>query len=269
MDSSSTNPCELPGDPNLAREISLARWFAFYFAFLAAGGALAWYLLDHQSAAFHEAVDYFGTIAHNGRPWYKMLGQMLSQVAVVIKFASPELKLVLLTIYMAAATTVFPLPTSAVLAAVATSAAGFGASLVELLLVVPFLAAAASVLANLTDYHIFLAFLRSRRIAKIRNTRACLAAEKWLDKGPFQILLLVSVLPIPLDIPVRMLTAIYGYPRLLFSAAVLCGRFVRYFTIVLLTHLLGAQDWLAPLVLLALGAAIALSKLLPRAWKRR
>jgi membrane protein YqaA with SNARE-associated domain len=128
--------------------------------------------------------------------------------------------------------------------------------------------AAASTVANLTDYHIFLLLLRHHRIAKIRHTRAYHAAAKWFSKGPFTIMLVFNIILIPVDV-VRMLSAVYGYHRMKFAAANFIGRLVRYATFVYITVALGtAYEWIAPLAFLGLAFAIALFKIIPAIWRK-
>ena len=261
-DASTETPLKM-GNVNLTADVSLRRWFILYGLLMGGLVMLSIHMVDRQDARFHEELREFGRISKTVKPWHKMLLAEAQQVVELAKAAAPDLKLTLLIIYLALATTFFPLPTGAMIAAMSTRAAGLSDNVFWLVLLVSFFGAAASTLANLTDYHVFLWLLRHRRIAKLRDTKTYKAAAKWFAKGPFAIMVIFNIIHIPVDIP-RMLAAIYGYSRKLFALSNFIGRFARYAIIVVVTVMLPAgYDWVSPLFFLVLAIAIAMTKLGP------
>lgn len=94
-------------------------------------------------------------------------------------------------------------------------------------LLVALLATLATVVANLTEYHLLAWLLRFRVGARIRRTRLVEWAVRWFERAPFQILTLVAFIPIPID-AVRWLAILQHYSRVRFAGAYLLGRGPRY-----------------------------------------
>jgi membrane protein YqaA with SNARE-associated domain len=268
MAKSPTHNVELPAGPaNLADQVCLKRWFAFYILFLALACGLAAMLLAQQTPEFHRTWQGLGQFTSAGF-WGKFKELGLEMRGLIVE-ASPGLKLVLLVIYLAISTTFLPLPTGAMIAAVATKRMAMGASPALLAAELCLLGAMASTIANLTDLHVYLWLLRNKKIAKVRDTRVFRWAAKWFGQKPFWIMTVVNILPIPADVPLRMLCAVYGYPRVPFAASNFIGRLLRYMVIVLLIIMIGEKyDWLAPVVLLGLAVAVGLLKIIPALWRK-
>jgi len=269
MEKSSVNPVEsTPVTAPHPAKGGMVWWFAAYAMFLATGWAVVAHSYADQPPAFGREVAKIGNVAREAHPWYKAPGAIGIQLVAVFREATPSLKLLLLVMYCGMATTFLPMPVNAFLAAAATKAAGISDNPFVLAAEVCTLAAAASTIANMTDYHIFLLLLKSKRIARIRDTRTYSLAAKWFAKSPFMLLTVFNFIPIPVDV-VRMLSAIYGYSRILFAAANFIGRFIRYLLIVWITVLLGEKwQWLAPVVLLGVAIAIVAIKAVPAVWRK-
>ena len=262
----------LPGAgslPPVAREdtISLSKWFTGYGLFLClAWGTLIYLILQEPWPAWAQQGGW--------RAWLRYLEQTFSQT-------DPELKLFVMIMYLSLCCTFIPLPTGWMVASMATRQASIMAQLAPYLATVlpaallensAFLSigtavlmglagAVGSTLANLNDYHIITLMLRLHKVAKVRNTRAYRKAAYWFAKSPFLILVIFNILTIPVDI-IRWLATIYRYPRKNFAAANFVGRFTRYFIIAFVTFYWNL-GWIAPVTLLALGATLGLSRVLP------
>ena len=104
--------------------------------------------------------------------------------------------------------------------------------------------------------------LRSRRVAKIRETKLYHVSSRWFARSPFYLVTLFNVLPIPVDV-VRMLASVQRYPRLPFAAANFIGRFVRYGVIAWVTYRLGEQGKWVVVGLLGVAVVLAAVKVLP------
>ncbi len=256
-------------DPHLPENIRVARWFAFYAAlFLAACVPLG--LLIHKdpkpftdmaAAAGH----IFAAVPKMFVGFWTALRQMKAggwEFQCAFALVDPSAKLIFAALYLSLCTTFIPLPTGFLVSLMSTGAAAIAVGVPEKILIISTVGALASVIANLNDYHLFMLMLRSKRVAKVRNTRACQTAEKWFGKAPFAIMIIFNIIQIPIDVA-RMLAAIYGYPRRLFALANFIGRFVRYAIVVWITCELGKKDWIAPWAFLALGFLIALAKVIP------
>lgn len=257
------------GDEQLPRHIHLAKWFLVYFLFLGVLFVLAYFLWEGQSKDFQQAWDRLGHFSFNANGFFgkirELFDQAKAQMGDLIRTAGPELMFVLLMIYLSVATTFFPVPTNAMIAA----AAAMGSGSMLLAMGICLLGATASTIANLTDFHIYVWLLRSRKIAKIRNTRLYHWAAKWFAKRPFWIMTIVNILPMPADVPLRILCAVYGYSRILFAASNFIGRLLRYLVIVLVILMMPPRyRWMAPLVLLGLAVVVGTIKLIPAMCRR-
>jgi membrane protein YqaA with SNARE-associated domain len=229
-----------------ADEVSVLRWFIGYAAALVAALAGVALLLGEQG-------------------WQGEAS--LSGVAEAMRAMSPTAKLLVFAMYISVCTTFLPLPTGAVVAAMATREAAVAGSLASTTLLVATVGAGASTVANLNDYHLFTWLLRSRHVAKVRGTKVYDASAKWFARQPFFLLVVFNIIPIPVDV-IRLLAITYRYPRGKFAAANLIGRFIRYGVIAAVTYWLSSwrkdAGWIAVLVLLGVAVALGLSRLVPK-----
>ena len=174
---------------------------------------------------------------------------------------SPQVKLLILGIYLSLACTFIPLNTNVVVAAVAVPLLPPHHSLADSLfmtaLLVGLVGGVASTIANLNDYHVYCLLLRNRRVAAVRQTRLYRGAAAWFARSPFLLVALFSFIPIPVDV-VRMLAVTYGYRRVPFAAANFIGRFARYAALAGLTYASGEKyGWLVVVGVLAVAVVLA------------
>lgn len=222
--------------------ISVTRWFlAYAVALVVAGAALAIMLRDQ-------------TWTWTWRP---------EQIATQLREMAPGVKLLIFGVYISLCCTFLPLPTTAIVAAVASREAAVTGELWTTVLAVAAVGAAASTVANLNDYHLFTLALRHRHVKRVRHTRLYDASARWFSRNPFMILVIFNIIPIPVDV-VRMLAVTYRYPRRPFAAANFVGRFVRY-AVVAFVMFHWDLGWIAVAALLGLAVALALAKVLPPA----
>ena len=261
------------------RQVVLRKWFRVYFPIVAVCLSITAYLACHQQPAFYDSLHRIPQVYRMEKPWHKGVRNAMKYFweglpnatppeKSPLEFVSPELKLMFFVTYLAMATTFFPLPTGALVSFVAAERGQIIPSDLANALLIATCGAAASTIANTTDYYIFLWLLRSRRVARIRDTKAYQVAARWFAKAPFRIMLLFNVILVPVDIP-RILAAIYGYSRMLFATANFVGRFFRYLSIAAVTVLLGPQyDWVGPVGLLSIAVLLGLAKVIPALWRR-
>jgi membrane protein YqaA with SNARE-associated domain len=178
-----------------------------------------------------------------------------------LQHVPPSILLLSLAIYMSLATTFVPLPTGPMLTAMAMRGV-ISDNFFVVLLVVPVIAAMASTLANLNDYHLFLLVLRNSRVAKIRQTKTYAVAARWFSRSPFWVMVMFNIFPLPVDV-VRMVSAIYGYERKAFAASNFIGRLIRYMIYAGVTFMLDEKGWIAVAATLGIAVAIGLYKLAP------
>ena len=243
---------ELPDD------VSVRRWFAFYALFL-----LATVVPLFVMASGHEWVV---KPPAGGEP---SLGQRWDALLLAFAEAPAGVKLLGFAVYISLCCTFLPLPANAVVAAMAMKDVAVGSTMWSTTLLVALIGGAASTIANLNDYHLFTWMLRHHRIAGVRHTRLYRRAARWFSRGPFTILVIFNILPIPVDV-VRMLATTYRYPRLPFAAANFIGRFIRYAALASATYLLGSRyGWISPAILLVLAAFLGMCNMAARAKKRQ
>jgi membrane protein YqaA with SNARE-associated domain len=249
---------ELVGNPNLPGDVSILKWFGLYGLYLAALVVPLVLLIQQDPKPF---VDMWTAFKHMFRSFKD------THFVDALEKATPAAKLLFMAVYLSIATTFIPLPTGAIVTLMAICGAGVSDDFLTTVLAVSSVGAVASMMANLTDYHVFLLLLRHKRVAKIRDARLYRRMAKWFDKSPFLIMLTFNIIHVPVDVP-RMLAAAYGYARHSFAAANVIGRFVRYVIFTSLTFMLGRQHgWVAPVVVLALAALIGIYKLAPVCWQ--
>ena len=217
--------------------VSLRRWFAFYALVLAAAAVPLAMLLAGSSWTW------------TWRP---------EQISRQLQAMNPAVKLLAFGVYVSLACTFLPLPTNAVVAALATREAAVTGGLWSTVLLVGAVGAAASTMANLNDYHIFTWMLRNRRVAAIRQTRLYAFSARWFARSPFVILVVFNIAPIPVDV-IRMLATTCRYRRRAFAGANFIGRFVRYSVIAFVTFWWNL-GWIAVAALLAVAVVLLLAR---------
>lgn len=224
----------------------MARWFGFYALCLLAA-----------------CVPLAILISREGWTW----AQFRADPVATLGAAHTAIKLLAFGAYISLCCTFLPLPTGWMVSAVALKQLAVGTDVWTTTLYVAAVGAAASTMANLNDYHLFTWILRSRRAARIRETRLYDWAARWFARSPFYLVTLFNVVPIPVDV-VRMLAATYRYPRLPFAAANFVGRLIRYGVIAFVTYRLGDRGGWVALGLLAVAVALGAAKVLPAAVRR-
>jgi membrane protein YqaA with SNARE-associated domain len=176
-------------------DLNLRRWFAAFLCWLA---LLAF--VGHHSFARAEAGD---------------------ELALAIWLTATSM------FYLSLCCTFLPLPTTWVILLLACNDIGLVESIPWRLVVVATACSAATLAANLNEYHILTFLLRYRSVGSVRNTRLYRRASRWFTVSPFWTVTLFSLIPIPVDV-VRMLAVASQYPRLRFGVANFIGRFFRY-----------------------------------------
>jgi membrane protein YqaA with SNARE-associated domain len=254
MDESSNRQPD-PPQSVLPDEVSVLRWFVGYGLGLAA--ALAVTILLASRYDWQTASWLGGDLGFSQR-WQNFLA--------VVAGAPVTVKLLVFAIYISLCTTFFPLPTGGIVAALATReaalAAGLGlevwAEAAVTTLIAATVGAAASMVANLNDYHLFTWLLRSDRVGAVRRTKLYARAIRWFRRSPFFLLVVFNILPIPIDL-VRLLAVTWRYPRGPFAVANFVGRFIRYGVIAFVTYWWNL-GWVAVTGLLAFAILLALAK---------
>jgi membrane protein YqaA with SNARE-associated domain len=182
--------------------------------------------------------------------------------------ASAWAKLLVLGIYLSLCCTFLPLNTSWIVAAVAADDVSVGVALWDTVILVAIVGGIGSTIGNLHDYHLFRLLLRNRSISKVKDTKLYDLASRWFEKSPFFALLLFNIIPIPIDVA-RMLAAGNRYPRTRFVVANFAGRAIRYGTIAFLIYQLQWNLKTAAIVMLSIGAAMLIAKLIVSLVTRR
>jgi membrane protein YqaA with SNARE-associated domain len=229
--------------PPAPDDLRLRYWTAVYFAWLAALAIPAAVLLARAEV-----------------PW----SLLFSDPAAVARSAGPVLKLLLFAFYISICLTVLPLPTGAMVSAVALRQVAPTERLWTTVLLVATVGAAASMMANLFDFLVFRGLLRRPKVARVRRGRLYRRLADWFDRQPFLILTVFAMIPLPADVPIRMLAATRHYPLAAYAGASFAGRWVRYAVLAGVTFALGERGWVAVVVLLAVGGVTALAR---SAWR--
>jgi len=233
--------------PALAGDgVSVLGWFAIYALFLVAACVPLAIMISGESWTWHQ--------------WRTEPLKVLAATPVAVK-------LLAFAVYISLCCTVLPLPTGGVVSAVAIKSVAVGPDIWTTTLAVAAVGAAASTMANLNDYHLFTLQLRSRRIARLRDTKLYSVSARWFARSPFYLVTLFNVLPIPVDV-VRMLATTYRYPRLPFAAANFVGRFIRYGVIAYFTYRMGDRGGWVVLGLLGVAVVLGAAKVIPAALRR-
>ena len=171
--------------------------------------------------------------------------------------------LALYTFYLSLCCTFFPLPTTWIVMLMASNYVagelGVGQFLLGRMVVVASMGALGTAMANLNEYHIFTFLLRHGPVAGVRKTRLYEVAARWFGLRPFWVIMVISFIPIPVDI-VRWLAITYRYPRLPYFVAYYLGRWVRYAGLAAVT-IWGQLNIVHIIIVQSAIAAIALAKI--------
>jgi membrane protein YqaA with SNARE-associated domain len=227
----------------------MRRWFLFYGLYMAGLAVAIALLLRDQPTSIKDLIAAIALLLHGDSSGFMDLIAHLSQAIKLLFYAA----------WLSVSMTFLPLPTGPVIAAVATQKVAISHNVVLTTLLVATIGAAASTIANVTDFHIFSLLLRQKRAGKIRNNRFSQKAEKWFARQPFQLLVIFNVLPIPVDV-VRILAAMHQYPLKPFIAANFIGRWIRYAIIAVITFELGNKGWISVVTLLGIAVLMGLVK---------
>jgi membrane protein YqaA with SNARE-associated domain len=135
--------------------------------------------------------------------------------------------LALTCFYLSLCNTLVPLPTAWIVLLAGSPEYGIVHSAWLRVVLVAALTGAATAVSNLNEYHLASFILRHGLGRRIRGTRVYGWATRWFDRSPFQILLLVAFIPIPVDV-LRWLAILRRYSRVRFGLAYFVGRGARY-----------------------------------------
>ena len=191
----------------------------------------------------------------NFRVWFWSFAATLLVVVVLVRTmpnTGPWTWLVLYWVYMSLACTFLPLPTLWICLWLGS---------IYSALLVAFIGALGTCVANLHDYYLLRFFLCYDRVARAKESRLYERAESWFRRFPFVALSVASFLPIPVDV-VRLLAIASGYSRIGFVLASFAGRFPRYLAIAWLGHALKPSSSVIALVLV-FSVLMGLAKVLP------
>jgi len=224
---------EPPGGRQPEDGISLRRWFVFYCLWMA---VLAWIVWWGQTGA---------TPTDSVRFHVALLGCY--------------------AFYMSLCCTFFPAPTSWIVMLLASNWLHIVDPPVWRLVTVAGVGAIGTCMANLNEYHIFTFILRYGKVARVRRTHMYGVAARWFAVSPFSVIILISFIPIPVDV-IRWLAITYRYPRIRYFEGYFIGRFCRYSLWAATTIWFNLTLWHIVLIQAVLVVA-ALAKILVAAWK--
>jgi hypothetical protein len=214
-------PVQTACQPPRLTALSLVRWFVIFALYLALVTLAAAVLMRQASLTS-----------------WKDLKDLFHHPGLHTSATDQVLKLLFFALYLSLCCTFVPLPTSWMVAAIATRQVALTGALWSTALLVGVVGAAASTMANLNDYHLFSLLLRHRRIAPVRD-----------------------ILPVPVDIA-RIIAATGRYPRLPFAAANLAGRFIRYAVLAGVCFWVGVGTVTATLIMLIVAVVLVLGRAL-------
>jgi membrane protein YqaA with SNARE-associated domain len=129
--------------------------------------------------------------------------------------------------YMSLCCTFLPLPTTWIVLLLASNEVALLPDPILRTVTVAAAGAIGTMMANLNEYHLLTYLLRTGRVGRVRQTRWYRLAAEWFSVSPFAVLLVIALIPIPVDV-VRWLAIAYRYPRVRFAIAYALGRWVRY-----------------------------------------
>ena len=135
--------------------------------------------------------------------------------------------LVLMAFFLSLCNGLLPLPTAWIILLAASDSVALLDSAWLRVITVACVGATATMMANLNEYHILGYFLRDRLGQRLRRSRPYRWAIRWFNLAPFQTLLMISFVPIPVDF-VRWLAILRNYSRPRYALAYWLGRVPRY-----------------------------------------
>ena len=113
-------------------------------------------------------------------------------------------------------------------------------------------ATAASVIVSFADYAIVEAALRRPRMSGARNSRLFRWAVKWMQRWPFPIVVLFSLVPLlPISV-IRVLAPASGYPIGRYVVAQIVGRIPRFYVLAWLGSTIQFPTWVLAVMFVAL-----------------
>jgi membrane protein YqaA with SNARE-associated domain len=205
------------------------------------------------------------------RAWFALfLGWMIGLVALAL-FALARSEhgdalalrvwlLALMCFYVSLCNSFLPLPTAWIILLAASPDYALVQTGWQRVGLVAGLGTLATVVANLSEYHLLAYLLRFGLGRRIRRTRVYGWAIRWFDQAPFHVLTLIAFIPIPID-AVRWLAILRGYPRVRFALAYAAGRGPRYLLFAGCSVLLALSAWQILLIQFAMVVAAVLGRL--------
>lgn len=193
--------------------------------------------------------------------WALLARWLLGQTAAGDGAALRAGLLALLCFYLALCNVFVPLPTAWIILLAASDQYALVQAGWPRVGVVACLAALATMVANLNEYHLLSYVLRFGLGRRIRQTRIFGWAVRWFDQVPFTALALVAFIPIPVDV-IRWLAILRGYSRVRFALAYLVGRGPRYALFASCSVLLRLKPWQILLIQVGLIAAAIAGRVL-------
>jgi membrane protein YqaA with SNARE-associated domain len=125
-------------------------------------------------------------------------------------------------------------------------------------LLVAFLGAVGTCVANMIDYEVLGTVVRSRLLKKLRDSRHYKASVNAFNKVGFPLLTLVNFGYFSFDL-VRLIAIAAGYARWKYVASTFAGRFARYLILAYVGEFFRIPIWAIALVTLALMLPAAIS----------
>lgn len=111
--------------------------------------------------------------------------------------------------------------------------------------------------AAFADYELVERALRHPRMRDTRDTRIYRFALRWLMARPFITVVLFAATPLPIYV-VRILAPASGYPVGRYIAALMVGRFPRFYVVAWLGYIFPIPTWILILMFVALVASVAI-----------
>lgn len=100
-----------------------------------------------------------------------------------------------------------------------------------------------TVAVSFADYALIEAAMRHPKISGAREKRLFQWAVRWMQRYPFAIIVLFSLVPLPVYV-VRVLAPASGYPVGRYVAAQIVGRFPRFFLLAWIGHTIMLPGWM-------------------------
>jgi uncharacterized membrane protein YdjX (TVP38/TMEM64 family) len=87
------------------------------------------------------------------------------------------------------------------------------------------------------------AWMRHPRLGAVQHTRIFRWAVRWMKRGPFAIVVLFSLVPLPISV-IRILAPASGYPISRYITAQILGRLPRFYALAWLGAAIDFPLWL-------------------------